>query len=798
MESLIISFLLIFLGAIIILPIVILAKISSMSNEMRQISEKISALLKSEIQLTTSEKAAEAQPTVKVQPTQEFQETPEIHPKIYQMPEIRPDRSSEWETDTVLKSEMGQTYQEPANPVIPPAVPDEPPALPKTKEPEKRNILEKLPVTNWISKTGIITLVLGIGFFVKYAIDQNWINEVGRVGIGLLTGGIIIGIAHRLRTSYRVFSSLLAGGGISVFYITITLAFREYALFGQTTAFVLLILTTLFSVLLSLLYDREDLAVFSLLGGFASPLMVSTGVGSYIVLFSYIFILNTGMLIVSFQKQWRIIGMISFILTFFFVGMWLYNQPDTGLDIKPYVNLSLFVALFYIQFYLLALLDHVKSGKKISAYQVLMILTNSLFALLAFMYIFDDYTLNIRGFITLSLAVVNAIVLIILFRNKRIDRNLIYLVIALVLSFVSLAIPVQLKGHVITLFWAAESVILLWLWQKSRINVFYVGFILILVLTLCAYFMDVNNLYFHPNLMSIVLNSLFMTGAFIVAALGINLWLLKREKEKIKVFRILELIIIALAYIVPMIELDIQLARYTDITVSGTTSFRFASLAIFTIVYIAVLSMIYQKKISSEKTIFGLLVASLILHTIFYSILVTNLRSDIFNSLAETYPVSYFAVHLVSLPAIACMIYLAVKNLKQSDLLGWLLTIIVVVAVSVETDNMVVWIAGNRSNYDSILHDVHTFGYPVLWAVIAMILMIWGLNRKEALLRKISLVFFGLIIIKFYAYDVWNMSQFGRVVSFVLLGVILLLVSFLQQKIRTLVKDNEQDSEITQ
>ena len=113
-----------------------------------------------------------------------------------------------------------------------------------------------------------------------------------------------------------------------------------------------------------------------------------------------------------------------------------------------------------------------------------------------------------------------------------------------------------------------------------------------------------------------------------------------------------------------------------------------------------------------------------------------------------------------------------------------------VAILSIEVDNIVILLLGNIDNYDSLLYDVHTFGYPILWGVIAMILMIWGLNRKEVLLRKISLIFFGVIIIKFYAYDVWHMSQAGRIVSFIMLGVILLLVSFLQQKIKTLVKDD--------
>jgi uncharacterized membrane protein len=295
-----------------------------------------------------------------------------------------------------------------------------------------------------------------------------------------------------------------------------------------------------------------------------------------------------------------------------------------------------------------------------------------------------------------------------------------------------------------------------------------------------------------------VVNRLFITGAFVIAALTINLFLLKHKPDKTRISTILELAILTLAYIVPMIELNMQLAHYTDIASTHSTSFRFASLATFTTIYIAVLSLIYRTKIATKKYIFGLFYASLILYAIFFAMIVTDLRFIIFGFHHQTYPASYFSVHLFALPAIACIIYLISKNFKsmskKSDWLGWLLTVIVVAIVSVETDHIVVWIMGNTTNYARILHDVHTFGYPVLWAVIAMIVMIWGLNRKEALLRQIALVFFGLIIIKFYAYDVWNMSQFGRVISFVLLGVILLLVSFLQQKIRTLVKDNEHDN----
>jgi len=781
MDSIVFVFvilLLVLFGAVFIFPIIIISKISSLGNEIQHIISKINSL-ENEIRYKapSTMDMPETQPAVREEVVEEY--VPEM-PKIVETPEIpaeeiyaepKPAAMEIPSPDIIINTE-------PVEPTI------APPPIPK--DIDERNIFEKQLGTNWLSKVGIVTLVLGIGFFVKYAIDQNWINEVGRVGIGILTGGIIIGIAHKLKAKYSVFSSILVGGGISVFYITITLAFREYALFGQTLAFALLILITVFSVILSLLYDRKELAVFSLLGGFASPLMVSTGVGNYIVLFSYIFILNTGMLIVSYIKKWRIIGIISFVLTLAFFWVWTLRFYD-----NQFFRVSLFITLFFIQFYLLALLDHYKSEKKISAYQVFLILTNNLSAFIAYIYVLNSYSPDIRGLITISLAVINAVVLVVLYKNNRIDRNMIYLVIAIVLSFVSLAIPVQLKGHVITLFWAAESVILLWLWQKSRIRIFYWGFLLISLLVLISYVMDIHNMYSYY----FIANRLFITGIVVIAAFVINILLLKRESSGAnfdnRVFKIFNLIIILLAYIVPIIEIDMLLANYTHYAMS---SFRWTVLATFTTIYIAALGIVYNKYVSPKKYVFGLLYFAVILYAIFYTHITASLRDNIFNSLERIYPASYFSVHLLSLPAIACIVYLVVKNIrslqdKLSVRLSWLLTVLVVVILSVETDNIVVWIL---EYYDGILHDVHTFGYPILWGVIAMILMIWGLNRKEALLRRISLVFFLFIIVKFYAYDVWRMPQSGRIISFVLLGVILLLVSFLQQKIKTLVKKDEE------
>jgi len=188
--------------------------------------------------------------------------------------------------------------------------------------------IEKFIGENLINKIGIAILVLGIAFFVKYAIDQNWINEVGRVCIGLVCGLILISVAHRLRKSYRSFSSVLVGGGLAVFYFTIAFAFHQYHLISQSAAFIIMVVITAFAVILSVLYDRIELAILATIGGFITPFLVSTGEGNYIVLFTYLCILNSGLIALAFYKRWHILNFIAFVFTVLIYGGWIVANSE--------------------------------------------------------------------------------------------------------------------------------------------------------------------------------------------------------------------------------------------------------------------------------------------------------------------------------------------------------------------------------------------------------------------------------------------------------------------------------------
>lgn len=830
MEELLILLLFILITTIIVIPIVSLVKLSDISSRLRDIEKELKHLKASGLKTgnqpeepQTIQSPAQAtitpfapvekeQPAITVEQTEELPAAVVITEKVEELPSVVEETPREEIKQTIKEEETPTQHNEEEVPVqdeVPvftmPSATDDPEekyiyetvwTQEDTPTPKKKKEMSSFRFENLLSKIGIVTLVLGIAFFVKYAIDKDWINEVGRVAIGVLTGGALIGIAHQLRKKYDLFSAIMVGGGVSVLYITITLAFREYHLFSQTLAFIILIAITIFSVILSLVYNRKELALFSLLGGYASPLMISTGEGNYVVLFSFLLILNTGMLLISMRKKWGIIGIVSFVCTLLFYWGWLIGQFET-----QYKGALLFGVLFFVQFYLLALFDHFLSGKKVSLFQVSVILANNLSLFAAAIYIFKDTTMNVQGPITICMALVNAIVMIALFRKVSVDKRLIYLIIAIVLSFVSLAVPMQLNGHVITMFWAAEIVILIWLWKKSGIRVFYVGFLLISALTLISYFMDAYHLYFQEiERLPVIFNRMFVTGIIVVAAFVISKLLLGRMKESQEgsvgqqiIHTGLTLSIIVISYLVPFMEIAYQFERSLSVGVSDFTSMI---LAVYTTIYVAILAIIFRKKIQQTPWMFGLLFTFVGLYLAFAVSIMTDLRYEVFNYGRNQ---TLFLTHYLALLSLAYIVYVLGRSIKTfskqaSTVLAWLLVAASVFILSVELDSTVIQLWGTADNYDNLLYDVHTFGYPILWGILAMILMIWGLKAKEALLRQISLGFFAFIILKFYVSDIWLMSQTGRIISFVVLGIILLLVSFLIQKIKVLIKDDEKHS----
>ncbi|MGN6494466.1 MAG: DUF2339 domain-containing protein, partial [Agriterribacter sp.] len=681
--------------------------------------------------------------------------------------------------------------------VLPP-----PPKPPKPSFFERNPDLEKFIGENLVSKIGIAILVLAIGFFVKYAIDNNWIGSAGRVAVGIACGGILVAIAHKLRKNYHAFSSVLVGGGLAVFYFTITLAYHEYHLFSQVTAFIIMLVITAFAVLLSLLYNRQELAIIALVGGFATPFMASSGSGNYKSLFIYLIILNSGLLVIAYKKAWRLLNLLAFIFTVILFAMWLATLPVEST--KPvYINGFIFATVFYLLFLAINIAHNIKENKKFIVSDFGILLANTCLYFSAGLYLLNEAgATEYRGLFSAAMGIFNLALSYILFRNKKADANVLYLLIGITLTFVSLTAPLQLKGNYITLFWASEAVLLFWLFQKSRIVLIQLSSALIWIAMLISLAMDWINIYGNTRqLHPILINKGFITTLYASLA-SFALWrLVKNEKEAgvgpYAVFAGKTVVLIAacaLLFASGAWEINHQfLSRYPE------TGFNRLYLVLYTLAFIVAFATITARlRLFGNNNIHQALLyaAGLLL----YLVAIGDVFNMQYNILLNKASAQHFIAHwlsalLVIVIAYGLIRYVRSRVVANHAIISWLICLFIVIFISCEgslISNALFYSAGNP------LSDIQRVyvktGLPILWGLSSFVLMWLGMRFKYRPLRIISLVLFAVTLLKLFLFDIRNIPVAGKIAAFFSLGVLLLIVSFMYQRLKRIIIEDEKIS----
>ncbi|MEO7313209.1 MAG: DUF2339 domain-containing protein [Chitinophagaceae bacterium] len=688
---------------------------------------------------------------------------------------------------------------------IPPAVsnpagPATPPRVPKPGFFDQHPDLEKFIGENLVSKIGICILVIAIGFFVKYAIDKEWIGPVARVGIGILCGGILVALAHWLRNSYRAFSSVLTGGGLAVFYFSITLAFQQFHLFGQTAAFLIMVVITAFSVALSLLYNKQEVAILALVGGFATPFMASDGGGNYIALFTYLLILNTGLLVIAYHKSWRLLNLLAFIFTIILFGSWLVTF-DAIARPMGYIHGFWFAAAFYVMFFVINVAHNIRENKKFIGTDFGILLANTGLFFGAGLYCLDAAGYDAyRGLFSGLLGVFNLAASFILFRNKKADFNVLYLLIGLTLTFISVTAPIQLKGNFITLFWASEAVLLYWLFQKSRIELVRLGSIVVSIAMLLSLCMDWNNYYViaQGQQMPVIFNKGFLTTLFAAIATYILFLLRKKDASSPTVPWLVATpspiaylaVSVILLYLTGALELYQQFADYNS---------RLLYLLLYSYAFVIGLVFILPEKINGLAT--GLLKAFLL--GVCVAAYLVNSTGIVNIQLAfRTGPASlamHFTAHWIGAVLVGFMLYRLtqyVKNIagidkSSSGVFTWLLGGTVVIYLSMECYLLInALFVKDIGNWDAMQTQFIKIGLPILWGLCSFGFMWLGMHYKFRPLRIISLVLFAITLVKLFFFDIRNIAEGGKIAAFFCLGILLLVVSFMYQRLKKILVDD--------
>jgi uncharacterized membrane protein len=686
---------------------------------------------------------------------------------------------------------------------------------PAVKEPEEswsdkwlrnNSDLEKFIGENLINKIGIAVLVLGIAFFVKYAIDQNWINEVGRVCIGLGCGGLLIGLAHYLRNSYRSFSSVLAGGGIAVFYFTIAFAFHQYQLLSQTAAFVIMLVITIFAVILALLYDKLELAVIAIIGGFVTPFLVSTGSGNYLVLFTYLSILNAGLLSLAYFKRWPLVNILALFFTVAIYSTWLTKSllPTPVTISLP--NALLFASVFYLLFLGTNMINQVRNRQPFKGFDFSILLFINACYFSAGICITHNWNDGAyQGVFTLLMGLINLTMAYLFFRQKSADKNLLYLLIGLTLTFISLAIPVQLHGHTITLFWSAEFVLLYWLFQRSGIPLFRLSSFIVCILTGISLLMDwsiaATNSPSHLLVMYTGVTG-FATNIFVAVCFACYAWLLKKEDSNVNFMGVLSnrsmsrvsmVIVALLLYLTAIYGVNLLSGNMTTYEVANV----YHRLITETVV-VAGFAWLHRMQGKNAR---WLQLVAVMLCFLFY--LVSSVYAGSLRDLTLTNHRSmvHFIFHWVDVLLLSYLLYLGTRLIRNNKdvfasalhTLTWVTSVAAVILLSVEALHVFV-IAGYKPgiHISVLVRQYSKAGLTILWALCSFSLMWLGMRYKFKHLRIISLSLFSLVLFKLFIMDIRGISEGGKIAAFVLLGVLLLTVSFMYQKLKKLVTDDKQ------
>jgi uncharacterized membrane protein len=700
-----------------------------------------------------------------------------------QVPTVSPDLNApvvEPVTVTPAAEPVAPVLEVTTTPVTSPPVTASPPGSPRSKKaPAKsREGLEDFIGGNLLNKIGIGILIIGIGIFVKYAIDQDWIGPVGRVMVGLLSGGILLGVAHWLRKSYKAFSSVLLGGGIAVLYFSVAIAFHQYELLSQPAAFALMCGITGASVFFSIAYNRQEIAVLALLGSFATPFMVSKGDGNYVVLFTYILVVNVGMLVLAWFREWRLVRMLGYGLTVLLFGGWLLREYSIHAGIVPTGSL-VFGTLFFLVFFMTNLAYRIRKQQLADTFTYLSLISNSVFYYACSMLVMQQIGGGVyMGIFTAGMAVFHFSFILPLRK----------LLIGLVLTFVTLAIPIQLEGNYITLFWGLESLLLLYLAQRTRIGLLHLGSAIVSALTVVMLGWHWVVQYGGNADRTFLFNGAFLTS-FLTAGAMIGLYALHRRDVGVnpwspslaKLYQFLSLPLLYIGVILELVAYDPLNEFGMAIRVSAFTAFYLAAMLVWAL-------RSNQKVFGNVVTILGLLY--FLLWSVAQITVLEYMRREymVGETLAQGFP-WHFVAFLGTAILLGLAFYHARKQVNiagdMGKLLIWLTSILALVLFSMELDHVL----GLMDFTPRITRKV---GYPILWGLMGFGMIAWGMREKLIALRIGGLALFLLILLKLFIFDIREVSAGGKIAAFISLGVLLLVISFMYQRLRKLlIRDAE-------
>lgn len=316
-------------------------------------------------------------------------------------------------------------------------------------------------------KLGVVVSFFGVGFLLKYAVDNNVIEiPIGMRYLFVAAASIVLLVlGWRLQDKHRVYALSLQGGGIGILYLTIFAAFNLHDVLPAGFAFLLMVLLTIATGALAVVQEARALAILGVVGGFLAPVLISTGSGNHVALFSYYLVLNAAVLGIAWYKAWRSLNLIGFVFTFGVGTLWGSSSytPEKFWTTEP------FLVSYFVFYTAIAILFSLRQPPKLRGLidGTLVFGTPAIaFALQSLLVEDTEYGLAISAAVA---AVFYSCLAIWLHRTRREQMQLlVQSFTALAVAFGTVAIPLALNDRWTSVSWALEGAALVWVGVRQN------------------------------------------------------------------------------------------------------------------------------------------------------------------------------------------------------------------------------------------------------------------------------------------------------------------------------------------
>ena len=663
--------------------------------------------------------------------------------------------------------------------------------------------------SQWLLRIGVITLLFGIGFFLKYSIDRGYLGPASRVGLTVITGlAMLVGGTRLLGRRYHALGQGLMGGGLAALYFAVFAAHQMFDLIGAVPAFALMVLVTALAGGIAVAFDSMLVAVLGIIGGYATPFMLESTPTSLTPLFTYLIVLGCGVLGLCFRKNWPLVNMLAF------VGTWglvipaintpgLYT-PDQFWTVFP------FLVGYFLLFSTATFLFKIVRGVKSDLFDLIALILNAAVFFTVGSGMIDRaygeaYGRQPVALLAVAMAAFYAAHVWIVLQRRLIDRELIVSFLGLASFFVTITMPLVLSRQWVTASWAIQAVIMLWMAERLGSRFLRLAASAVLGLVLCRFFILDLGGTFRPGSVvddlplgefAVTLLGRLISFGIPIASLGIAAWFFRRAAaaeaagsaegelpiapgNDIGAVPFPSFAEVAVAGIVAMAVI------YLHLEVDRTVGFLHMPLRLpmLTILWIGGAMFLFSRIRGWGEQIgvplFVAAGAAVILKLCLWDLPSWGLQPDFVY--AGAWSGHEALMRLVDFGAVTGFLVAITALATTRKPLVTLQQASAVAAVA----TLLAWSTLEVNSYlATFAPGLRAGGVSITWALFALAFLITGIRYRLTALRYCGLALFGIVAVKVFTSDLDSLDSFYRIIAFLILGVLLLLGSFLYLRFR--------------